>query len=237
MDASDHPLDNPIWAALTSRQSAFAEGGDRARRFPADVSPLAACANTTEDAAADLCSLIAADGDLSVMQRVPPTPAEGVYIAFHGDGVQLVADTFSGAAMTDDMVHLGEDDAAEMLELATLTRPGPFVANTHRMGRFIGIRDEGRLIAMAGERVQLDGYSEISAVCTHPDYRGRGYGGVLLAAVGARMLEEGITPFLHAYASNTGAIALYRRMGFAYRCSVVHQVWRRTDGSEAATAR
>ena len=74
--------------------------------------------------------------------------------------------------------------------------------------------------------------SEISAVCTHPDHRGKGYGGALLAAVGARMLSEGITPFLHAYASNTGAIALYRRMGFAHRCNVVHQIWERAPGSE-----
>lgn len=224
---TDHPLDHPIWSALTSRQSGLAIGDGVARRFPADVSPLAACVDNTPESVRALRDLIPETGNISVMQRFPPAPVEGVTVAFSGEGVQLVADTFKGAGMDDRMEELGEDDAREMLDLATLTRPGPFVARTNRMGRFIGIRDQGRLVAMAGERMQLAGFSEISAVCTHPDYRGRGYGGSLLAAVGARLLSEGITPFLHAYASNTGAIALYRRMGFTHRCNVRHEIWER----------
>jgi predicted GNAT family acetyltransferase len=113
-----------------------------------------------------------------------------------------------------------------MLALATLTRPGPFRARTHTLGRFIGIRDSGRLIAMAGERLKLDGFVEISAVCTHPDYRGRGYGGALMKMVGKRILSEGDTPFLHTYADNTVAIALYRRLGFEVRAEVIHAVWK-----------
>ena len=122
---------------------------------------------------------------------------------------------------------MGEKDAADVLQLALLTRPGPFRAGTHALGRFLGVRDGRRLVAMAGERMKLDGHVEISAVCTHPDYRGRGYGGALMRAVGERILSEGDIPFLHAYAANKGAIALYRSLGFRKRCSVTHAVWTR----------
>lgn len=232
----DHPLDHPIWWALTSRQRQLAIGDDVARRFPADVSPLAACIDDAPASVRALRDLIPENGNISIMQRAPPEPVEGVVVAFSGEGVQMVADGFKGAPMDGRMDELGEQDADEMLELATLTRPGPFVARTNQMGRFIGIRDQGRLVAMAGERMQLDGFSEISAVCTHPDYRGRGYGGALLAAVGARLLSEGITPFLHAYASNTGAIALYRRMGFTHRCNVRHEIWERRGGPDVGSS-
>lgn len=233
---SNHPLDHPIWSALTSRQSGLAEGDAVARRFPADVSPLAACVDNTPGSVGALRDLIPEAGNISVMQRFPPAPVDGVAVVFSGEGVQLVADTFKGAELDERMEELGEADAPEMLELATLTRPGPFVARTNRMGRFIGIRDQGRLVAMAGERMQFDGFSEISAVCTHPDYRGRGYGGALLAAVGARLLREGITPFLHAYASNTGAIALYHRLGFTHRCNVRHEIWERRGPADVGSS-
>ena len=124
------------------------------------------------------------------------------------------------------MEALGDADAGEMLALATLTRPGPFRTRTHTLGRFLGIRDGSRLVAMAGERLKLDGFAEISAVCTHPDYRSRGYGAALMRAIGQRMLSEGDTPFLHTYAANTGAIALYRKLGFEVREQVVHAVWK-----------
>lgn len=228
----DHPLDNAVWSALASRQSGMAIGDERARRFPAVISPLAGCVDDSIASFEALRDLIPENGDISVMRRRPLDLVEGVTLKFQGDGVQMVAESFTGAKMDDRMEVLDEGDAPEMVALATLTRPGPFVAHTNRMGRFLGIRDGGQLVAMAGERLQMDGFSEISAVCTHPDHRGKGYGGALLAAVGARMLSEGITPFLHAYASNTGAIALYRRMGFAHRCNVVHQIWERAPGSE-----
>ncbi|MEI9963878.1 MAG: GNAT family N-acetyltransferase [Caulobacteraceae bacterium] len=104
-----------------------------------------------------------------------------------------------------------------MLALATLTQPGPFFARTHQLGDFIGVKQEGRLVAMAGERMRPTGFTEVSGVCTHPDWRGRGYAAGLMRLVAARILARGETPFLHVYASNTGAIALYEALGFRLR--------------------
>jgi len=117
----------------------------------------------------------------------------------------------------DEAIDLTDADAPDMIELAMLTRPGPFIARTHTMGSFIGIRKEGRLIAMAGERFKLDGYTEVSGVCTHPDWRGRGYAGLLSRIVATRIMARGETPFLHAFITNTAAIRLYESLGFVAR--------------------
>jgi predicted GNAT family acetyltransferase len=122
---------------------------------------------------------------------------------------------------------LGDADAPEMLALATLTRPGPFKLHTHRLGRFLGVRENGQLIAMAGERTRSGAFIEVSAVCTHPDYRGRGLGAALIRAVCDRILGEQKTPYLHSYANNEVAIGLYRSLGFGVRTEVQHCVWAR----------
>ena len=114
-----------------------------------------------------------------------------------------------------------------MLALATLTKPGPFRTRTHTMGRFFGIRDGARLVAMGGERLATDGFTEITALCTHPNYRGKAYGKTLLAALANRIISEGLTPFLHTYPTNDVAIAMYTRMGFEPRAQLVHAVWER----------
>jgi len=221
-----HPLDRPVWSALTSRQSHMARGDSRAKRFDPQVSPFTAGVDASADSIAAIVSLIPEGGTVSLMERAPPPPGN-VEVDLYGAGVQMVASTFTGGGPSREAERLGEADAQEMLDLATLTRPGPFAIRTYEMGRLIGVRHNGQLVAMAGERLQLDGYSEISGVCTHPDFQGRGLGSALLSAVGARILEEGTTPFLHTYASNTVAIALYERLGFEHRCNVVHTVWRR----------
>ena len=112
-------------------------------------------------------------------------------------GVQMVAETLAGGSDID-FLELGDADAAEMLALATLTEPGPFFTRTHRLGDFIGIRHAGRLVAMAGERMKPEGFTEVSGVCTHPDFRGRGYAGALMRVVAARIAARGEMPFLHA---------------------------------------
>ena len=113
--------------------------------------------------------------------------------------------------------ELGPRDSPEMVELTTLTKPGPFGSRTHELGYYVGIRQEGKLVAMAGERLKVPGYTEVSAVCTHPDYLGRGYAGALMTEVMQQIRERGETPFLHVRADNARAIALYERLGFRIR--------------------
>jgi ribosomal protein S18 acetylase RimI-like enzyme len=221
-----HPLDTPVWSALTTRQAGFDPEGRLARRFPPDVGPLAGVRDGSAEAVAELLSRLPAGDEVSLMEVAPPEAPAGI-VATHAAVLQMIAASMPAPDGGPEPAPLGDADAAEMLELALLTRPGPFRARTHTVGRFLGIRDGARLVAMAGDRLKLDGFVEISGVCTHPDYRGRGYGEALMRAVGARILAEGDKPILHTYASNTGAIALYRKLGFEVRREMVHAVWKR----------
>ena len=221
-----HPLDTPVWSALSTRQAGFDAEGRLSRRFPPDIGPLAAVRDKSAEAVAELVARIPAGDEVSLMEVAPPEAPAGV-VATHAAVLQMIAAGMSARDGGPKLEPLGDADAAEMLGLALLTRPGPFRTRTHTVGRFLGIRDGTRLVAMAGDRLKLDGFAEISGVCTHPDYRGRGYGETLMRAVGARILAEGDKPILHTYAANTGAIALYRKLGFEVRAEVIHAVWKR----------
>ncbi|MDB5424783.1 MAG: hypothetical protein JWQ29_2199 [Phenylobacterium sp.] len=215
---SAHPLDRPVWASLTTRQASLALGGDRALRFDPAYAMFAAAADESDAAMATLASLVAAHGDLALVEadavRLPP----GVAVASQALCRQMIARTPPPAAQPAFTVTpLTEADATDMLALATLTRPGPYFARTHELGDFIGVKVGGRLVAMAGERMKPDGFTEVSGVCTHPDARGRGYAGGLMRIVAARIAARGETPFLHVYASNAGAIGLYETLGFEVR--------------------
>lgn len=208
-----HPLDRPVWHALTGRQHDFAVAKGHAVRFDPAYGPFAAAIDDSGPALHDLAMLAAKD-EIWLLERNPPRRIPGLIMLKQADCVQMVAHTVTTTPIRFDIVELGADDAVEMLALATLTQPGPFRAHTHALGHFIGIRDQGRLVAMAGERMQPDAYVEVSGVCTHPDHRGRGYAGLLMREVAARILGRGGIPFLHCYATNTGAIALYGSLGF-----------------------
>lgn len=224
-----HPLDRPIWSALTSAQAPLSRGNETAKRFAPDVSPLAAARDASPEACAALADLIPAGDDISLLEPQPPSPPPGVTEIIRRAGVQMVA-TAPAAPRPLPGVRidpLGEADAAEMLALALLTRPGPFRTRTHTLGRFVGVRDNGALIAMAGERLATAEFIEVSAVCTHPDHRGRGVGAALLSTVAQRILADGKTPFLHSYADNAPALALYRALGFETRLEVQHAIWKR----------
>jgi predicted GNAT family acetyltransferase len=148
------------------------------------------------------------------------------------EGVQMVAESLAPWDSSCEFKPLGDADAAEMLALATLTEPGPFFTRTHQLGDFIGLRREGRLIAMAGERMKPAGFTEVSGVSTHPDFRGQGLAGALMQIVAARIAARGETPFLHAYADNRGAIGLYERLGFRLRCNVNVTMLNCANGSQ-----
>lgn len=219
-----HPLDCPIWSALTTRQEAFGGAGALARRFAEDISPFAAACDESDEAIVALAALAHTNDDMSLLERDPPAPPPGIALKMNSAGVQMVLrDLTPGPDISFD--HLGDADAQDMLALATVTRPGPFRARTHKLGRFVGVRENGLLIAMAGERLQMEEFVEVSGICTHPDQRGRGLAAALTRVVSARLLGEGRTPFLHSYANNGGAISVYRKLGFEHRCDVTHAMW------------
>jgi predicted GNAT family acetyltransferase len=212
------PLDNPIWEALETRLQRFAEVSGGARRFSPEVTSLAGCAEPTREAFESLARL-QADGRPSALflERIVNPPA-GWKVIERDSLVQMVAEREARMpALPEGIVELGEADTAEMIALARLTKPGPFGTRTRELGTFLGVRREGRLAAMAGERMRLADYAEISAVCTHPDFLGRGLAGGLMATVMQRMRIRGEMPILHVRANNFRAIELYGRLGFVER--------------------
>lgn len=214
---TSHPLDRPIWHALTSRQAHLAEGDGRALRFGADYGLFAASCDLERDNLSALPALIPQGGVIGLVETVAIPPLPGTTEIMRGDVHQMMAEEIVVKDPRFDVVALGDADADEMLALATLTEPGPFFRRTHQLGDFIGVRQQGKLVAMAGERLKLDGFTEVSGVCTHPDWRGRGYAAGLTGIAAQRIVARGETPFLHVYAEKADAIALYNRLGFRFR--------------------
>jgi len=136
-------------------------------------------------------------------------------------GVQMIAQSVRPLEPAAPVERLTDADVPEMIALATLTKPGPFEARTHLLGTFWGVKENGKLVAMAGERMKFEGFTEVSGVCTHPDARGRGYAAVLSRTVATQIQKRGETPILHAYAGNTPAITLYKALGFVHRADMI----------------
>ncbi len=213
-------LDRPVWASLTTFHRALSEGDARARRFLRDVNLFASARDDGEEAQAGLADLVRPGEHVYLLQVPAITVPPGLRAARTAKGVQMVAARPLAAEADGEIELLTDADAPEMLALATLTEPGPFLPRTHAMGRFLGIRRGGRLAAMAGERMRFPGFTEVSGVCTHPEFRGKGLARRLSAAVTAAIQARGEIAFLHAWASNVPAIALYRTLGFELRAEV-----------------
>lgn len=214
-------LDRPIWTTLATRHAAFAVGAGPARRFMADVSPFAVAEDDAPESLAALAALLGTGETVVLLQRDPIRIPDGLVETRRDEGVQMVAAGPVAARPTDAAIlPLGAGDVPEMVALATLTEPGPFLLRTHELGDFWGVRIDGRLAAMAGERMKQPGFTEVSGVCTHPDFRGHGLAGALSAHVARRIEARGEIPYLHAYATNAPAVRLYESLGFRTRCSV-----------------
>jgi predicted GNAT family acetyltransferase len=212
-----HRLDHPIWTALTTRQRALAEGGALARRYPPAITPFAAMADMSAQSFAALSALMSPSDVAVLFTPDPVTPSAEFKILLAETGEQMVGTSAESSIRGVETVTLGVGDVPAMMELTELTKPGPFGARTHELGTFLGIRADGRLVAMAGERMKSADYTEITAVCVHPDYRGRGYAQMLLGAVARQIVARGEIPFLHVFSHNSSAIALYRRQGMEIR--------------------
>ncbi len=220
-----HPLDRPIWSALTGPQAHLAFVDRGARRYAPEYAMFAAVDPDAPEGQAGLGAMVAAYGDVAIVEPDAAPAAPGTAVVSVARCWQMTAGRAIAAPEAPfEIVPLGDAEPAEMLALATLTRPGPFFRRTHTLGAFVGVKEEGVLVAMAGERMRPAGFTEVSGVCTRPDRRGRGYGSVLLSLVASRICARGEVPFLHVYADNHGAIALYEQLGFAFRRELVMTV-------------
>jgi predicted GNAT family acetyltransferase len=217
-----HPLDNIIWNALTTRQAQFAQTSGEARRFMPEVSPLAAFREPTPEGYESLAGLLSPRGTIGLFLDAPYEPRAGWSLVagapmpemvYEGNGAAFLRSSSSDP----EIVELGAADSPDMMALTALTKPGPFHTRTHELGGYLGIRREGKLVAMAGERLKVPGYTEVSAICTHPEHTGHGYARILTTEVVNRIRSRGETPFLHVREDNVRAIDLYQRLGFKQR--------------------
>jgi len=236
-------LDNPAWSALTTAQGAFAEGTPKAKRYKPNILPFAGVAAATAEAAEELDALMAPGEVFYLIGERPPLPARWrPELVLPCAQLLAPADLHGMPQPQEIIVSLGEADKEEMYKLVTGIQPGYYHPDTRQLGEYFGIRRKGRLIAMAGERLRLTGdsdpggltgvgglkdtrspaaYTELSAICTHPDHTGHGYAQQLIAWLCRRQTAKGITPFLHVALSNERALRLYIHLGFRHRREIV----------------
>jgi ribosomal protein S18 acetylase RimI-like enzyme len=234
-----HPLDNPIWQALVSTHERLAQVCEGARKFRHEVSVLAGLSEPMSDNYNSLAALLRPNERVGLFLQQPPDPPASWGIVSHGPLLQMLCENRNSVpalpsngvpSSQPEFVRLGPSDVPEMLALTKLTKPGPFGSRTHEMGEYFGIRTSGTLAAMAGERLRLPGYTEISAVCTHPDHLGHGYASALISMLRDRIFRRGELPCLHVRPENDRAIQVYERLGFTKRAELHLVVLRHEAG-------
>ncbi|MGN7721185.1 GNAT family N-acetyltransferase [Chitinophaga sp. 22620] len=209
-------LDNPAWNALTSEHQEFAVGGGLAKRYRPDIVSFTAFAEPVAEAAASLDPFMAAGEQFFIIGDLPPLPA-GWEVKNDLVCLQMVYNATATIPVSSGIQPLEEKHAQEMYDLVQLVQPGYYLLNTHRMGHYYGIRQEGQLVAIAGERMRTGRFTELSAICTHPGFTGRKYAQQLIAHLVNSNLAAGKIPFLHVSEKNERAIGLYEHMGFTTR--------------------
>ena len=220
-----HPLDNIFWNCLNGPHQHLSTGTDRARRYAPGFSPIVGFPDPHNPDFAALQPFCNPGEQFYCDAWSGPAP-QGWRIDVEATMFRLVWDGRPGPAddPAPDAVALGPEHVDQALALAMLTRPGPFGPRTIELGDYFGIVDAGRLVAMAGERMAAAGLREISGVCTHPDFQGRGLARRLMLKLVGRQLARGETPFLHAMSANRRAHDLYLGMGFRDWCETVVRV-------------
>lgn len=220
-----HPLDNPAWASLRTTHARFARSLGEAACYASEVAPFAAVTDEPSPQCwSDLAALLG-PGAIAVFVDAPGDVPPEWTIVDQTHGVQMTGE-YLLVHDDPDVVELAAGDVPEMLDLVARTRPGPFLPRTVELGRYLGIRVDGDLVAMAGERMQPPGWTEISAVCTDERFQGKGFATRLIRAVGAGIRAKGRVPFLHVAAHNAGAIALYESLGFVLRKQRRFTAWK-----------
>ncbi|MQR01428.1 GNAT family N-acetyltransferase [Glaciimonas soli] len=212
-------LDHPVWNALTSAHQTMARANGLAIRYPNAVSPLAALREPTPQAFADLHALVGS-GEIVGLVTAEPLEVPDDWKVLLARPIDQMICTATPIFSPIRLMRLTDEDVPEMLALTAVTEPGPFLAGTIQMGHYFGVRSNtGRLVAMAGQRMELGEFIEISAVCTHPEFRGNGYAQSLVGSLCAQILSEGKTPILHVKTENA-AKTLYEKIGFNVRRAV-----------------
>jgi ribosomal protein S18 acetylase RimI-like enzyme len=215
-----HVLDHPVWSSLTGPHESFALSAATARRYRPEVSPFAAIADEDSSDSWDELGTLVEPGEMVAVfgpRSLAPAPPKGWRLKLEITGIQMVATPALVDRPDPEAAVLGAEDNADMLALVARTKPGPFTRDTRLLGTYLGIRRQGALVAMAGERMHPEGWTEISAICTDPAVRGQGLASRLTAAVAHGIRQRGETPFLHVAASNENAVRLYETIGFVRR--------------------
>lgn len=228
-------LDNPAWEALTSEHAAFAQGTNRAKRYRRDIVPFVACCNAVDGGFEDLNPWISVGESFYIIGDLPVLPG-GWEVGQELPCAQMLLPPVAGRMLQESpreelvtISLLGNNDATPMYDLINNLQPGYYNLDTRLLGNYYGIRQKGRLVAMAGERMRLTGFSELSAICTHPEYKGRGYAQRLIAELCRRHVMAGVISFLHVALSNRRAIRLYEHMGFETRRSISFRLVRKKE--------
>ena len=222
----DLRLTRPVWHALHADHQAYCERRGRAVGYASAFGQFRAADIYDAAALEDIASLSENEPQISLVEPEPIEPPDG-WRARHVQIVQFTATRFPQKPSPLPVIPLGADHADQMLDLTDRTRPGPFRQRTHEFGGYVGAFEDGKLIAMGGTRMSIAPFTEISAVCTDPDYQGRGFGGALICLIGRALQERGRTPFLHANADNEIAKGLYRSLGFVETKTLWHSIWER----------
>jgi predicted GNAT family acetyltransferase len=224
-----HILDRPVWTALGSSHAGFCEANGGARRYPPSIIPFASVGDDSPESFADLARLTEPDDVQFIVQaaHLPVSLPRELTSTFDAPVTQMIAEKLMPEIDDPRIGKLGEKDAAEMFALADLTKPGPFTHRAQALGDFFGVKENGRLIAMAGVRFKHPGLHEVSGVCTHPDARGQGLGRLMMEFMCGKIFAEGDQPFLHTFSDNAQAIALYEKLGFKVRSPMHVTAFRR----------
>src|SRR3989475_6238289 len=210
-------LDNPVWSALSTTHASFAEGDELAKRYPVDVAPFAATRDQSTESYDSLARLLGLGVTAALPLAAMPDLPAGWTVVRNVDSAQMVWNGSVPPPVKHRIDDLDISQVDEMLALVELTKPGPFFRRTPELGSYLGIREKGQLVAMAGERLRPLGHTEISAVCTHPEYRGRGYASSLVSTLIQEISKRGEIPFVHVRTENVGAIRVYEKLGFTTR--------------------
>jgi ribosomal protein S18 acetylase RimI-like enzyme len=221
-------LDNPIWETLCTRQAHFNAGNSQVKYFDPRVAPFISMKHWDEEDKKALLQYMPANRNFFILIAKPFSLPPEMEIIFNTPIYQMVCTDFKpGTQRAIHTVPLTTEHVPEMIDLTQLTRPGPFTEKTIEFGNYRGVLENGKLVAMTGERLKVNGYTEVSAICTHPDHAGKGYAAYLLEEASRRIIAAGDIPFLHVRADNENAIALYKKRGFEIRADIYFAIFKK----------